>query len=182
MQRARMVVEPCRLGPGLGDSFPLCLCLYVYAYATWSRLVPTLMKPAKSHVSGQPCTSSATAAAERTVESMRCRRADSSVLASCARVTVPRWPLLQSLLPCKSGLRHSSSVSFYLLPRIFIVSYFSFIENIMTRLPKIFDEFTILKQFTMKFTGLTIEKKRKKPLKVAQNGPVLSPGAKSDRF
>jgi len=52
----------------------------------------------------------------------------------------------------------------------------------MTRLPKIFDEFTILKQFTMKFTGLTIEKKRKKPLKVAQNGPVLSPGAKSDRF
>jgi len=52
----------------------------------------------------------------------------------------------------------------------------------MTRLSKTFDEFTMLKQFTMKFTGLTIEKKKKKPLKVAQNRPVLSPGAKSDRF
>ena len=52
----------------------------------------------------------------------------------------------------------------------------------MTRLPKNFDEFTMLKQFTMKFTGLTIEKKKKKLLKVAQNRPVLSPGAKSDRF
>jgi len=30
----------------------------------------------------------------------------------------------------------------------------------MTRLPKKFDEFTMLKQFTMKFTGLTIEKKK----------------------
>jgi len=28
----------------------------------------------------------------------------------------------------------------------------------------------------MKFTGLTIEKKKKKPLTVAQNRPVLSPG------
>jgi len=52
----------------------------------------------------------------------------------------------------------------------------------MTRLPKKFDEFTMLKQFTMKFTVLTIEKKKKKPLKVAQNRHVLSPGAKSDRF
>jgi len=32
----------------------------------------------------------------------------------------------------------------------------------MTRLPKKFDEFTMLKQFTMKFTGLTIEKKKGK--------------------
>ena len=52
----------------------------------------------------------------------------------------------------------------------------------MTRLPKTFDEFTMLKQFTMKFTYLTIEKKKEKPLKVAQNRRVLSSGAKSDRF
>jgi len=52
----------------------------------------------------------------------------------------------------------------------------------MTRLLKKFDEFTMLKQFTIKFTGLTIEKKKEKPLKVAQNRSVLSPGAKSDRF
>jgi len=52
----------------------------------------------------------------------------------------------------------------------------------MTRLSKIFDEFTILKQFTMKYTGLTIEKKKGKSLKVAQNRSVLSPGARSDRF
>jgi len=52
----------------------------------------------------------------------------------------------------------------------------------MTMLPKKIDEFTMLKQFTMKFTGLTIEKKKEKPLRVAQNRPVLSPGAKSDRF
>ena len=52
----------------------------------------------------------------------------------------------------------------------------------MKRLPKKFDEFTILEQFTVKFTVLTIEKKREKPLKVAQNRPVLSPGGKSDRF
>jgi len=52
----------------------------------------------------------------------------------------------------------------------------------MTRLSKKFDEFTMLKQFTMKFIGLTVEKKKEKPLKVAQNRPVLSPGAKSDRF
>jgi len=52
----------------------------------------------------------------------------------------------------------------------------------MTRIPKKFNEFTMLKQFTMIFTGLTIEKKKEKPLKVAQNRSVLSPGAKSDRF
>jgi len=52
----------------------------------------------------------------------------------------------------------------------------------MKRLPKNFDEFTMLKQFTMKFTGLTIQNKKEKPLKVAQNRHVLSPGAKSDRF
>jgi len=52
----------------------------------------------------------------------------------------------------------------------------------MTRLPKKFNEFTMFKQFTMKFTGLTIEKKKEKPHKVAQNRPVLSLGAKSDRF
>jgi len=52
----------------------------------------------------------------------------------------------------------------------------------MTRLPKTFDEFTMFKQFTMKFTGLTIEMKKEKLLKVAQNHPVLSSGAKSDRF
>jgi len=52
----------------------------------------------------------------------------------------------------------------------------------MTRQPKIFEEFTMLKQFTMKFTGLTIEKKKENPLKVAQNRPVISPGAKRDRF
>jgi len=52
----------------------------------------------------------------------------------------------------------------------------------MTRLPKTFDEFIMLKQFTMKFTSLTIEKKKEKSLKVAQNRPVLSPGAKSNRF
>jgi len=63
-----------------------------------------------------------------------------------------------------------------------IVSHFFCIENIMTRLPKKFDEFTTLKQFTIKFTGLTIEKKKGKPFKVAQNLSVLSPGAKSDRF
>jgi hypothetical protein len=34
----------------------------------------------------------------------------------------------------------------------------------------------------MKFTGLTIDKKKKKPLKVAQNRFVLCLGAKSDRF
>jgi len=52
----------------------------------------------------------------------------------------------------------------------------------MTRLPKKFDEFTMLKLFTIKFTDLTIEKKKEKPLKMAQNRPVLPPGAKSDRF
>jgi len=52
----------------------------------------------------------------------------------------------------------------------------------MTRLPKKFDEFTMLKQFTIKFKVLTIEKKKGKPLKVAQNRPVLSPDAKSYRF
>jgi len=36
----------------------------------------------------------------------------------------------------------------------------------MTRLPKKFDKFTMLKQFTIKFTGLTIEKKKEKSLKV----------------
>jgi len=61
-------------------------------------------------------------------------------------------------------------------------TFFFCIENIMTRLPKKFDEFIMLKQFTMKFTGLTIEKKKEKPLKVAQNRPVLTPGAKSDWF
>jgi len=44
------------------------------------------------------------------------------------------------------------------------------------------DESTMLKQFTMKFTILTIEKKKEKPLKVAQNRAVLSPDAKSDQF
>jgi len=52
----------------------------------------------------------------------------------------------------------------------------------MTRLLKKFDEFNMLKQFIMKFTVLTIEKKKEKPLKVAQNRSVHSPGAKSDRF
>jgi len=52
----------------------------------------------------------------------------------------------------------------------------------MTRLPKKIYKFTMLKQFTMKFRSLTIEKKKEKPLKVAQNRPVLSLGAKSDRF
>jgi len=52
----------------------------------------------------------------------------------------------------------------------------------MTRLTKKFDEFTMLKQFTMKFTGLTIEKKKEKPLKVAQNRPVLSPVLKVTGF
>jgi len=42
----------------------------------------------------------------------------------------------------------------------------------MTRLPKKFDEFTMLKQFTIKFTGLTTEKKKEKPLKVLKT--VLS--------
>jgi len=42
----------------------------------------------------------------------------------------------------------------------------------MTRLPKKIDEFTMLKHFTMKFTGLTIEKKKKKPLKVAQKSSL----------
>jgi len=52
----------------------------------------------------------------------------------------------------------------------------------MARLPKKFDEFTMLKQFTMKFTVLILEKKKRKPLKVAQNRHVLSPSAKSDWF
>jgi hypothetical protein len=52
----------------------------------------------------------------------------------------------------------------------------------MTRLPKKIDEFTMLKQFNMIFTRLTIEKKKEKPLKVAQNRNVLSLGAKSNRF
>jgi hypothetical protein len=52
----------------------------------------------------------------------------------------------------------------------------------MTRLPKKCDEFIMLKQFTMKFTVLTVEKKKENPLKVAQNRSVLSPGAKSDLF
>jgi hypothetical protein len=37
----------------------------------------------------------------------------------------------------------------------------------MTRLPKKLDEFTMLKQFTLKFIGLTIKKKKGK---TAQSG------------
>jgi len=37
----------------------------------------------------------------------------------------------------------------------------------MTKLPKKFNKFPMLQKFTIKFTDLTIEKKKEKPLKVA---------------
>jgi len=52
----------------------------------------------------------------------------------------------------------------------------------MTRLPKKFDEFTMLKQLTMKFTGLTIEKKKGKTAQSGSKPSCPLSSAKSDRF